>query len=82
MNFMIFPGHAGTRQPSSATSSRSSFPQRWLPVIPYFRILCLSGLFAPLSVVSYNILKIKSDGKLIFRLEIIKKLISPRSYSP
>ena len=51
-------------------------PERWLPIVPYFRILCLSGLFAPLSVVSYNILKIKSDGKLIFRLEMVKKLLA------
>lgn len=75
MNFLIFPvmiGLIGVVDDFIAVF----LPQRWMPVVPYFRILCISGLFAPLSVVSYNILKIKSDGKMIFRLEIIKKLIA------
>lgn len=75
MNFIIFPVMLGLIAVVGDFIA-VFLPQRWLPVIPYFRILCLSGLFAPLSVVSYNILKIKSDGKLIFRLEIIKKLIA------
>ena len=75
MNFLIFPVMFGLI--GIVYDFIDVFlPERWLPVVPYFRILCLSGLFAPLSVVSYNILKIKSDGKLIFRLEIIKKLIA------
>ena len=75
MNFIIFPVMLGLIAVVGDFIA-VFLPERWLPVIPYFRILCISGLFAPLSVVSYNILKIKSDGRLIFRLEIVKKLIA------
>ena len=75
MNFVIFPVMLGLIAVVGDFIA-VCLPQRWLPVVPYFRILCLSGLFAPLSVVSYNILKIKSDGRLIFRLEIVKKAIA------
>jgi O-antigen/teichoic acid export membrane protein len=48
---------------------------KWMPTVPYFEILALSGLFYPLSIVSYNILKVKSDGRIILRLEIIKRVV-------
>jgi hypothetical protein len=37
--------------------------------------LALSGLFYPLAIVSYNVLKVKSDGKAIVRLEVTKRVI-------
>ena len=49
--------------------------ERWMPTVPYFEILSLSGLAYPLAVVSYNVLKTKSDGRVILRLEIIKRVI-------
>ncbi len=49
--------------------------EKWMPTVPYFEILALSGLFYPLAIVSYNILKTKSDGKVIVRLEIVKRVI-------
>lgn len=48
--------------------------ERWMPTVPYFEILALSGLFYPLSVVAYNILKVKSDGRVILRLEVVKRV--------
>jgi O-antigen/teichoic acid export membrane protein len=49
--------------------------EKWMPTVPFFEILALSGLFYPLAIVSYNVLKVKSDGKVIVRLEIIKRVI-------
>jgi O-antigen/teichoic acid export membrane protein len=49
--------------------------EKWMPTVPYFEILALSGLFYPLAIVSYNVLKTKSDGKIIVRLEIVKRVI-------
>lgn len=46
---------------------------KWMPTVPYFEVLCLSGLFLPLSAVSYNLLKVRSDGRIIVRLEMLKK---------
>lgn len=47
----------------------------WHPAIPYFQILCIGGFFYPLLYISYNILKVKSDGAIILRLEVIKRAI-------
>jgi O-antigen/teichoic acid export membrane protein len=49
--------------------------EKWMATVPYFEILALSGLFYPLAIVSYNVLKSRSDGKVILRLEIIKRVI-------
>ena len=48
--------------------------EKWMPTVPYFEILCLSGLFMPLSVIAYNVLKSQSDGRVVVRLEIFKKV--------
>ena len=48
---------------------------KWMPTVPYFEILALSGLFYPLGVVTYNVLKRRSDGAVIVRLEIVKRII-------
>lgn len=49
--------------------------EEWHAAIPYFRILCVGGLFYPLSIIAYNVLKVKSDGVVILRLEVAKRII-------
>ena len=49
--------------------------ERWLPTVPYFEVIALAGVFYPLSMVAYNVLKVQSNGSIIFRLEILKKAI-------
>lgn len=49
--------------------------ERWMPIVPYLRIFCLTGLFYPVAQIAYNILKVKSDGRIIVRLEIVKKIV-------
>ena len=48
---------------------------KWMPTVPFFEILALAGLFYPLAMVSYNILKVLSDGRVILRLEVVKRII-------
>lgn len=48
--------------------------EKWMPTVPYFRVLCLTGLFAPLASVALNVLKVRSDGRIIVRAEIVKKI--------
>lgn len=48
---------------------------KWMPTVPFFEILALAGLFYPLAVIAYNILKVRSDGRIIFRLELLKRMI-------
>jgi O-antigen/teichoic acid export membrane protein len=52
------------------------FTEKWLPAVPYFQILCLSGIMYPLHSYNLNILKVKGRSDLILKLEIIKKSIS------
>ena len=49
--------------------------ERWMPTVPYFKILSLSGLFYPISMIAYNVLKVAGNGAVILRLEIVKKSI-------
>ncbi len=49
---------------------------KWLPAVPYFKILCVSGILYPLHVYNLNILKVKGRSDLILKLEVFKKAIS------
>lgn len=49
--------------------------ERWLPTVPYFEVIALAGVFYPLAMVAYNVLKVHSNGAIIFRLELLKKVI-------
>lgn len=47
--------------------------EQWLPTVPLFEVVCLAGIFTPLAMMSYNVLKVKAEGRLIVRLEVVKK---------
>jgi len=49
--------------------------EKWLPAVPYFQWLCITGLFHPLNAYNLNILKVKGRSDLYLRLEILKKAI-------
>lgn len=49
--------------------------ERWLPTVPYFKILSLTGLTLPLQMIAYNVLKVAGDGRVIIRLEVVCKVI-------
>ena len=49
--------------------------EKWMPTVPYFEILALSGLFYPLAIVAYNIIKVRSDGRVILRIEVVKRVV-------
>lgn len=47
--------------------------EQWMPTVPLFEVVCLAGLFTPLAMMAYNVLKVKADGRQIIRLEVVKK---------
>uniref|UniRef100_UPI004055D2D1 lipopolysaccharide biosynthesis protein n=1 Tax=Alistipes sp. TaxID=1872444 RepID=UPI004055D2D1 len=49
--------------------------EKWMPTVPYFEVIALAGVFYPLAMVAYNVLKVHSNGAIIFRLELLKKAI-------
>ena len=49
--------------------------EKWMPTVPYFEAVCLAGLFYPVAMVAYNVMKTGCSGRTIVRLEIFKKCI-------
>ncbi len=72
--FLLFPAMAGL---IAVAPDLFAFllGEKWMPTLPYFEILSLSGLFMPLAAVAYNVLKVRSDGRIIVRLELLKKAV-------
>jgi O-antigen/teichoic acid export membrane protein len=49
--------------------------EQWLEAVPFFQILCLSGMFFPVHAFNINVLKVFGRSDLFLRLEIIKKTV-------
>lgn len=47
--------------------------ENWSASIPYFKLLCISGIFYPISVYNLNILKVKGEGSLYLKTCLISK---------
>ena len=73
MAYVMFPALLGLGH--GPRPVRCAAGSKWQPTVPYFEVVCGAGLFYSISMISYNVLKIKSRGPLIVRLEIVKKLI-------
>ena len=51
------------------------FSETWAPAIPYFRVLCIIGIFYPLNAYNLTILNVKGRSDLFLKLEIFKRII-------
>lgn len=51
------------------------FTDKWNAAVPYFQILCATGILFPIHAYNLNILKIKGRSDLVLKLEIYKKII-------
>lgn len=54
---------------------RFLFTEKWLPAVPYFQILCITGILLPIHSYNLNVLKVKGRSDLFLKLEIIKKIL-------
>ncbi|MCU7618713.1 lipopolysaccharide biosynthesis protein [Chryseobacterium sp. PBS4-4] len=52
------------------------FTEKWLPIVPIFQILCLTGILYPLHVYNLLILQVKGKSDLYLYLEIAKKILA------
>lgn len=50
--------------------------ERWIPCVPYLRLLAIGWACDPIIVVNLNILYVKGRSDIVLRLEIIKKAIA------
>lgn len=49
--------------------------EKWISVVPYFQAMCIIGISFPLQPLCISILKVFGESGIIFKLEIIKKII-------
>jgi O-antigen/teichoic acid export membrane protein len=54
---------------------RFLFGEKWLAAIPFFQILCFSGLLYPLHAINLNILKVKGRSDLYLYLSIARRIL-------
>lgn len=54
---------------------RFLFTDKWLPAIPYFRILCVYGMTLPMIQISYNLYKLFGRGKLLLWIDVLRHLL-------
>ena len=54
---------------------RFLFTEKWLPAVPYFQILCITGILFPLHSYNLTILNIKGRSDLFLKLEAFKKIL-------
>jgi O-antigen/teichoic acid export membrane protein len=52
------------------------FGQKWLPCVPYLRVLSIAGALWPLHVMNLDVVKAAGRSDLFLRLEIIKKVLT------
>lgn len=45
--------------------------ENWLPAVPYFQLLCITGIFYPINKYNSNILKVKGRTDLYLRMAVV-----------
>jgi O-antigen/teichoic acid export membrane protein len=48
---------------------------KWLPAVPFFRLVCIIGIMRPLNSFNLDIVNVKGRSDLYLKLNIIKKVI-------
>lgn len=54
---------------------RFLFTEKWVPAVPYFQILCVTGILYPVHSYNLNVLKVKGRSDLFLKLAIVKKVL-------
>ncbi len=49
--------------------------EKWMPAVPYLRIMCISGLTIPLQSLALSVIMAKGHSGLFLKLDIIKKIL-------
>jgi teichuronic acid exporter len=54
---------------------RLLFTEKWLPAVPYFQILCVTGILGPIHTYNLNVLKVKGRSDLYLKVKVFQKII-------
>jgi teichuronic acid exporter len=53
---------------------RLLFTEKWLPAVPYFQILCITGILRPIHSYNLNVLQVKGRSDLYLKLKLLEKV--------
>lgn len=53
---------------------RTLLGESWIPSIPYFQVLCLSGLLIALQSINLSVLQVKGRSDLYLKLSLLRKI--------
>ena len=73
-SFLTFPIMIGLAA-VAALLVQVLFGDNWVPMVPYFQILCLSGMTLPHRALNLTILQVKGRSDLFLGLDILKIII-------
>jgi teichuronic acid exporter len=51
------------------------FTEKWLPVVPIFKIICFTGILYPVHAYNLLVLQVKGRSDLFLKLEVVKKAL-------
>ncbi len=51
------------------------FTDKWLPMVPYLQIFCITYMFSPMQTITVDVVKALGRSGLYLRLELVKKAI-------
>lgn len=51
------------------------FTDKWLPVVPIFKIICFTGILYPIHLYNLIVLEVKGRSDLFLKLEVLKKIL-------
>ncbi|OJF90748.1 lipopolysaccharide biosynthesis protein, partial [Alkalibacterium sp. 20] len=71
--FLTFPAMLGLVT-VAAPAFRLLLGENWIPAIPYFQIISLSGMLTSLNSINLNILQVKGRSDLFLKLSIYRKI--------
>ena len=55
---------------------RFVFTEKWLPILPFFQILCFNGILYPIHGYNLQVLNVMGRSDLFLKLEIFKKVVT------
>lgn len=71
ISFILMAGIAASAEPLVLVL----LGEKWLPTVPYLRLLCFVGMIYPLHSLNLNVLKIKGRSDLFLRIDVIKRVL-------
>jgi O-antigen/teichoic acid export membrane protein len=72
--FIIFPAMLGLIVVSEPFI-RLVLTEKWLPTVPFLRVVCVSGLTIPLQSLALSVIMAKGHSGLFLKLDIVKKFL-------